>query len=120
MSYMLLILEDGEQRRNRPPDARRLAYDRMMQFRDDLKSRGIYQSSDALAPDGEGVRIQVRAGKPVLRDGPFSEAKEIVGGYFVIACETQDEAVAIARQCPAAEWATVEVRRVAPCHDGAI
>lgn len=117
MSYMLLILEDGEQRRARPKEARRVAFDRMTNFGEDLKARGLYLASDALASDAEGVRVELRAGKRVLLDGPFSESKEMVGGFFLIDCASREEAVAIASECPALEWATVEVRRVNPCHD---
>lgn len=46
-----------------------------------------------------------------------TEAMEMVGGFFLINCRSFDEAVAIARECPAAEWATVEVRALAPCYD---
>jgi hypothetical protein len=49
-------------------------------------------------------------------DGPFAEAKEMVGGFFLLDCATREEAVAIARECPAAEWATVEVRATGPCY----
>jgi hypothetical protein len=59
--------------------------------------------------------VQVRGGKRSMVDGPFSESKEMVGGYFLLACESKAEAVAIAAQCPAAEWATVEVREFGPC-----
>ncbi len=51
-----------------------------------------------------------------MLDGPFAEAKEMIGGFFLLDCATRDEAVAIASQCPAAEWATVEVRAVGPCY----
>ena len=58
-------------------------------------------------------------GQARLVDGPFAETKEMVGGFYLLDCATRDEAVAIARECPAAEWATVEVREVAPCYHGA-
>ena len=47
---------------------------------------------------------------------PFAEAKEMVGGFFLIDVATRDEAVAIASRCPAARWASVEVRECAPCY----
>src|SRR6185295_3956342 len=66
------------------------------------------KASESLRPLAEGVRINVRAGKRVVADGPFAEAKEMVGGFFMLDCRTKAEAVAIAAQCPATEWATVE------------
>ncbi|MGQ0698327.1 MAG: YciI family protein [Panacagrimonas sp.] len=117
MAYMLLIQENGAFRRDRPLEDKRVAYQRMVRYGEDLKARGLYLASDSLASDAEGVRIEARAGKRVLIDGPFSEAKEIVGGFFLIDCATREQAIAIASECPALEWATVEVREVSPCHD---
>ena len=57
----------------------------------------------------------MRDGKPTLLDGPFSESKEMVGGYFILDVDTREEAVAIASELPAAEWATIEVREFGPC-----
>ena len=59
--------------------------------------------------------MQLREGRARLVDGPFAEAKEMIGGFFLIECASRDEAVSIAQQCPAAQWATVEVREVGPC-----
>jgi hypothetical protein len=61
----------------------------------------------------------VRGGRPQDVDGPFAEAKEMVGGFFLLDCRSREEALAIAAQCPAAEWATVEVRALAPCYEDA-
>jgi hypothetical protein len=71
--------------------------------------------AESLRRDEEGARVQVRGGKSTLVDGPFAEAKEMVGGIFLLDCQTKEEALAIARACPAAEWATIEVREVGPC-----
>jgi hypothetical protein len=61
--------------------------------------------------------VQVRDGRRTLVDGPFSESKEMVGGFFLVDCRTREEAVAIAAECPAAEWATVEVRAYGACYE---
>jgi hypothetical protein len=87
----------------------------MLRFSDEVKARGPLKASQSLKSDAEGVRVRVRDGKRTLVDGPFSEAKEMVGGFFLLDCETKDEAIAIASECPAAEWATVEVREFGPC-----
>ena len=115
MSYMLLIVEPVGQRRERTEDEGRALYDSMLKFSADLKSRGLLTVSQSLRSDAEAVRVQVRQGKRTLIDGPFAEAKEMVGGYFLLTCKTRDEAVAIAAECPAAQWATVEVREFGPC-----
>jgi hypothetical protein len=115
MSYMLLIVEPVGQRRERTEDEGRALYDSMLKFSADLKARGLLTVSQSLRSDAEAVRIQVRQGKRTLTDGPFAEAKEMVGGYFLLTCKTREEAVAIATECPAAQWATVEVREFGPC-----
>ena len=118
MPYMLLIVEDGERRRGRSAADGRVAYDRMQRFSEALESRGLLKARDSLRSDVEGVRVAVRDGKRLVVDGPFAESKEIVGGFFLIDCGTKEEAVAIASECPATEWATVEVREIGPCWEG--
>ena len=118
MSYMLLILEQRESRRSRSPEEGQAAYASMVRFGDDLKARGLLRASDALRPDAEGARLMVRGGKRIVVDGPFTETKEFVGGFFLLDCKTKEEALAIAAECPAAEWATVEVREIGVCFEG--
>ena len=115
MPYLLLIMEPPGQRRRAPTTRGAHCYQRMLAFPRGLKARGVLRASQSLKTDDEGVRVQVRDGKRTLVDGPFSESKEMVGGYFLLTCETRDEAVAIAGEVPAAEWATVEVREFGPC-----
>ncbi len=115
MSYMLLIVEPLGQRVERGLEAGKQVYAEMLRFAEGLKARGVLRGVESLASDAKGVRVQVRDGRPSLVDGPFTEAKEMVGGFFLLDCATRDEAVAIAAACPAAAWATVEVREVGPC-----
>lgn len=117
MPYMLLIIEPPEQRLDRTPAEGREAYERMVRFGDELRARGLLIASESLQSQAGAARVQVRAGQPRVVDGPFAEAKEMVGGFFLLSCETRDEALAIAQQCPAAEWCTVEVRALAPCFE---
>lgn len=116
MTYMLLIIEPRGQRATRTIEEGRAAYQKMLDWGADLKRRGRFIASESLLPDAHGVRVQVRAGRQSLVDGPFTEAKEMVGGFFLIDCATRGEALALAAECPAAAWATVEVREAAPCH----
>ncbi len=116
-SYMLLIVEPPGQRATRSPEEGRALYARMGEFAQALRAQGKLIACESLARDAEGVRVQVREGRDRLIDGPFTEAKEMVGGFFLLDCESQEEAVRIATACPAAQWSTVEVRRVAPCYE---
>jgi hypothetical protein len=115
MPYMLLIVEPSGQRAERSLEAGQAVYDRMLRFADGLKTRGLLRAAESLTSQHDGVRVQQRDGRRTLVDGPFAEAKEMIGGFFLIDCATRDEAVAIAAECPAAEWCTVEVRQLGPC-----
>jgi len=115
MSYMLLIVEPRGQRAERGLEAGQQAYAQMLRFAEELKERGVLRGVESLANDARGVRVQVREGRQRLVDGPFTEAKELVGGFFLLDVATREEAVAIAAACPAAAWATVEVRELGPC-----
>ncbi len=116
MAYMLLIQEPVGQRETRTEAEGHAAYDSMLQFAGDLKARGLLLGVESLASQAHATRVTVRGGKPQLLDGPFAEAKEMIGGFFLIDCETQAQAVEIAAQCPAAAWCTVEVRGLGPCY----
>jgi hypothetical protein len=116
MPYMLLIHEPIGQRRTRTQAEGEAVYDRMLRFADSLKARGVLLGVQSLTSQDESARIKVSNGKAQVLDGPFAEAKEMVGGFFLVDVATMDEATAIARECPAAEWATVEVRATGPCY----
>lgn len=115
MPYMLLIHEPVGQRQARGEAEGRVVYGRMLEFAADLKARGLLLAAESLLSQDQATRVQVRAGRPSMLDGPFAEAKEMVGGFFLLACDTREEAISIAGQCPAAEWATLEVRGLGPC-----
>ena len=115
MTYMLMLVEPVGQRRERGEAAGRAVYDRMLGFAESLKQRGVLRGVESLASLDQGARLQVRDGKARVLDGPFAEAKEMIGGFFLVDVETLEEALALAAECPAAEWCTVEVRKSGPC-----
>ncbi|MBA4326607.1 MAG: dehydrogenase [Polaromonas sp.] len=115
MPYMLLIHEPVGQRQTRGEAGGRVVYARMLDFAADLKARGLLLATESLLSQDQAARVRVSGGQASVLDGPFAEAKEMVGGFFLLDCQTREEAIAIAAQCPAAEWATVEVRGLGPC-----
>jgi len=117
MAYMLLMVEPVGQRQARTEAEGRAAYASMVSWAEDLKKRGLLLATESLSSQASASRIQRREGRPQITDGPFPETKEMIGGFFLIDCTTQQEAIAIASECPAAEWLTVEVRRVAACFE---
>lgn len=117
MPYLLLISEPLGQRQTRTVDEGHAAYERMLRFGADLKARGLLIAGESLkSQDADAARVEVRGGRAHVHDGPFAEAKEMIGGFFLIDCATRDEAIVIATNCPAAEWCRIEVRAVAPCY----
>ena len=115
MAYALLIVEPAGQRQTRTQAEGQALYDRMVRFGEDLKSQGLLTLSQSLKTDTQGARVRVQGNQSTVVDGPFAEAKEMVGGFFLLTCESREQAIAIARECPAATWATVEVRELGPC-----
>ena len=116
MAYMLLIVEDPAQRGTRTRAEGEAVFQRMVDFADQLKRQDQLLAVESLASQQTGARVQVRGGRPQVVDGPFAEAKEMVGGFFLLNVKTREEALTLASRCPAAEWATVEVRETAPCY----
>jgi len=115
MAYALLIVEPAGQRQERTEAQGRDLYDRMLRFSEDLRAKGLLTLSQSLASDQNAARVRVQGDRDSVVDGPFAEAREMIGGFFLLTCRTRAEAVAIARQCPAAHWATIEVRELGPC-----
>jgi len=116
MSHMLLILEPAGQRGTRTEAEGREVYARMVRFGEALRERGKLLAAESLASDTNAVRVSKAGGsRAQVLDGPFAEAKEMIGGFFLLNCASMAEAVAIAHECPAAEWATIEVRALGPC-----
>jgi hypothetical protein len=115
MPFMLLILEPSGQRRVRTPEAGRAVYARMVDYSAKLKERGVLLATNSLRSDA--VRLNIEAGQKRVVDGPFAESKELIGGFFLLSCDTREQALDFAADCPAVEWATIEVRETGPCFD---
>lgn len=115
VSYMLLILQPPHGTEALTDEEGRRRYDVMMAFADELGKSGRLISAEALGTDETGTRVSRAGGRRTAVDGPFTEAKEVVGGFFLFDCATRDEALAIADSCPAVEWTTVELRETGPC-----
>lgn len=116
MPWMLLIVEPVGQRAERGEAAGRAVYQRMLDYTEALRGDGVLLASSALSHVDAGARLHRRAGAASVVDGPFAEAKEMVGGFFLIDVPTREAALSAAARCPAAEWATVEVRETGPCY----
>jgi hypothetical protein len=92
------------------PDAKRV--EEMMKYNESLQKAGVLLALDGLHPPSMGVRVTFPGGKPKVTDGPFAEAKEVLGGYWIIQVKSKEEAIEWARRVPGSENETVEVRQL--------
>lgn len=115
MSYMLLIVEKQGDRQRRSSQEGQALYARMLAFTASLKARGVLLGTNSLR--AAAVRLDSQGGRSRVLDGPFAESKELVGGYFLLNCETREQALGFAAECPAAAWASIEVRETGPCYE---
>jgi hypothetical protein len=116
MPHLLLIIEPVGQREARGLEGGQAAYAQMLAFTDELKQAGVLMASSALSSAVTRLDRQDPGGTPRVVDGPFAEAKELIGGFFLISCERREDALAWAARCPAAAFAQVEVRETGPCY----
>lgn len=91
--------------------------ERMMKYNEELARAGALISLDGLHSPATGARVSFRGGKVSVTDGPFTESKEVVGGYWLIKASSRDEAIAWARKVPADDGDVVEVRQVFDMED---
>ena len=96
---------------------REQCYHDSTQLAHQLHVAGQYVAASPLEPTSTATSVRVRGGKQVVRDGPFAETKEQLGGYFLIDASDLDEAIAIAARIPMARRGTVEVRPVVQLAD---
>jgi hypothetical protein len=85
---------------------------RHLAFNDGLRANGHFIVAEALAPAQDTKKIGTRSGKIHITDGPFTEAKEVVAGFYLIEADTLEQATEIASRIPSAALGTIEVR---PC-----
>jgi len=112
MRFMMLMLPADQC--TAAPDAlpSAEAVEQMMRFNKSLQEAGVLLALDGLHPPSAGARVRVVDGKVTVTDGPFAEAKEVVGGYWIIDVGSRDEAIAWATRCPIGPGNTIEVRQV--------
>lgn len=112
MRFMMLMMPKGYEQAapGTMPDAKAVAA--MMKYNKELQEAGVLLALDGLHPPSTGARVTFAGGKPKVTDGPFPEAKEVVGGYWMIQVRSRDEAIEWAKRCPAGPNETIEVRQV--------
>ncbi|RZL86860.1 MAG: YciI family protein [Variovorax sp.] len=117
MRFMMLMIPKGYESAapGTMPDAK--AVEAMMKYNESLQKAGVLVTLDGLHPPSMGARVTFPGGKPKVTDGPFAEAKEVLGGYWMIQVKSKQEAIEWASRCPAGENETIEVRQVQEMED---
>lgn len=112
MRYMLLICSDDKAASPAPRAEMETIVQGHRRFADKLQAAGKMVVGERLRPDGEASRIRLKAGQRQVMDGPFTETKEVLGGFYLIECDTREEAVEWAKQIPLREGGFIEVRPI--------
>jgi len=115
MRYMMLMLPGAKAEAGILPDAKVFAA--MAKYNEELQRAGVLLALDGLHPSSKGVRIAFSGGKRIVTDGPFTEAKEVIGGYWMIQVKSKEEAIEWAKRCPASDGEAIELRRVYEASD---
>jgi len=117
MRFMMLMIPKGYETAapGTVPDAAAVAA--MMKYNESLQKAGVLLALDGLHPPSTGARVTFPGGKPKVTDGPFAEAKEVLGGYWMIQVKSREEAIEWASRCPASENEIIEVRQVQEMSD---
>jgi hypothetical protein len=112
MRFMMLVFPKGYE--NAEPGAMPdpEGVERMMKYNEALQKAGVLLALDGLHPPSMGARVTFSGGEPSVQDGPFAEAKEVVGGYWLIDVKSRDEAIEWARRAPMLDNEMIEVRQV--------
>jgi hypothetical protein len=112
MRFMMLMIPKGYETAEpgAVPSAEAVAA--MMKYNESLQKAGVLLALDGLHPPASGARVSFAGGKPKVTDGPFAEAKEVLGGYWMIQVKSREEAIEWAKRCPGSENEVIEVRQV--------
>ena len=112
MRFMMLMIPKGYESapKGAMPDAKMVAA--MMKYNEELRRAGVLLALDGLHPPSDGARVTVPGGKPRVTDGPFAEAKEVLGGFNIIEAADMNEALEIAMSFPWADTGSLEVRPI--------
>ena len=109
---MALIYSDQERWEAMAADEREAVYGRYRAFVQEARDAGVMAGGDELASTRDATTVRVRGDETLVTDGPYAEVKEALGGYFLLECESMDEAVDWASRIPGAEHGAIEVRPV--------
>jgi len=112
MQYMLLVYDDQATWASMSENDRNAVMGEYFAYTEELRNAGKYVGADALQPTSTAKSVRIRDGEVSTTDGPFAETKEVLGGYYVVDVDSEDEALEWAKKIPSARFGTIEVRPV--------
>lgn len=112
MRFMMLVIPKGYESAAPGTMPAADAVAAMMKYNEELQKEGVLLALDGLHPPSMGARVSFAGGKPTVTDGPFTEVKEVLGGYWMINVKSKEEAIAWATRCPMMNGEIIEVRQV--------
>src|SRR2546430_8023873 len=117
MRFMMLVIPKGYEKAEADfvPPADLIA--KMTKYNDSLTKAGVLLGLDGLQPPAKGARVSFAGGKTKVTDGPFTEAKEVLGGYWMIQVKSRAEAIEWAKRAPMLDGDIIEVRQVQEISD---
>ena len=115
MRFLVMVKGNKEYEAGAMPSEQDLAP--MGKFNDELVKAGIMLAADGLQPSAKGVRISYSGAKRRVRDGPFTEAKELVAGFWIWQVKSRAEALEWAKRIPFTNNEEVELRQVFDAED---
>ncbi len=112
MRFMLIVIPKGYEAAapDATPSADAVA--KMMEYNKSLQKAGVLLALDGLHPPSTGARVAYADGKATVIDGPFAEAKEVIGGYWIIQVRSREEAIEWAKRAPMSNHEMIEVRQI--------
>ena len=113
MHFLLLIGSDKAQAAPPPADMDAIVQGHI-RVSGELRAAGKMVLSERLRPDTEGTRVRAKAGQRQIMDGPFTETKEALGGFYLIECATKEEALDWAKKIPLGEGGYIDIRPIWP------
>ena len=117
MRFMMLVIPKGYETAKPGTLPKQAAIDAMTKYNESLQKAGVLLALDGLHPPSMGARVSFSGGKPKVTDGPFAEAKEVLGGYWMIQVKSKEEAIEWARRAPMSDNEIIEVRQVQEIED---
>jgi hypothetical protein len=109
---MLLIWENEALAAARSDAEQEAVFAEYRAFTTDIRDKGVFQAGDPLLPSETASTVRLRDGKTITTDGPFAETREQLGGYYIVECETLEEACGYAARIPTARDGAIEVRPI--------